>query len=67
MLILSIIGGLFGCFCLNNIRTKFRVLFLVAVFIGTTVYIVEGKKIIIIRFHKNKYTSVNVMCNSFYE
>jgi len=44
MLILSIIGGLFGYFCLNNIRTEFRVLFLVAVFIGTIVYIIEGKK-----------------------
>lgn len=44
VLILSIAGGLFGYFCLNNIQTELRVLFLVAVFIATTVYIVEGEK-----------------------
>lgn len=44
VLILSIAGGLFGYLCLNNIQTELRVLFLVAVFIATTVYIVEGKK-----------------------
>lgn len=44
MSILSIACGLFGYFCWNNVRSEFRILFLVAVFILVMAYIMEGKK-----------------------